>query len=189
MKYGYARVSTIGQADGNSLEGQEKLLKEEGCQEIFADTFTGTKIERPQFSKLLEILKEGDTLVVCKLDRISRSASAGIKLVDDLLNKGVKIHILNMGIMDNTPNGKLIRTIFFSFAEFERDMIVERTREGKAIARTKEGFTEGRPPKYTKEDLGKAFKLKQQGLTYDQVKAATGIGKTTLWNYMKKLNK
>ena len=186
MKYGYARVSTISQAhDGNSLEGQEKLLKEEGCQEIFIDAFTGTKIERPKFTKLLELLKEGDTLVVCKLDRISRSASAGIRLVDDLLKKGVRIHILNMGIMDNTPNGKLIRNIFFSFAEFERDMIVERTKEGKAIARTKEGFTEGRPPKYTKEQLEKALDLKEQGLTYEQVKAETGIGKTTLWNYKK----
>lgn len=187
MKYGYARVSTVGQAqDGNSLEGQEKLLKDEGCEKIFVDAFTGTKIDRPKFTKLLELLKEGDTLVVCKLDRISRSASAGIKLVDDLLKKGVRIHILNMGIMDNTPNGKLIRNIFFSFAEFERDMIVERTREGKAIARTKEGFKEGRPGK-DKRLLEKAYKMKQAGAGLKEIQEATGVSKSTLYRYIKSL--
>ena len=187
MKYGYARVSTVGQAqDGNSLEGQEKLLKDEGCEKIFVDAFTGTKIDRPKFTKLLELLKEGDTLVVCKLDRISRSASAGIKLVDDLLKKGVRIHILNMGIMDNTPNGKLIRNIFFSFAEFERDMIVERTREGKAIARTKEGFKEGRPPK-SQELLEKAYEMKQAGAGLKEIQEATGVSKSTLYRYIKSL--
>lgn len=187
MKYGYARVSTVGQAhDGNSLEGQEKLLKEEGCEKVFIDTFTGTKIDRPEFTKLLNLLKEGDTLVVCKLDRISRSASAGIKLVDDLLNRGVRIHILNMGIMDNTPNGKLIRNIFFSFAEFERDMIVERTREGKAIARTKEGFKEGRPGK-DKELLEKAYEMKKNGLNLKEIQRATGVSKSTLYRYIKSI--
>lgn len=188
MKYGYARVSTVGQAhDGNSLEGQEKLLKEEGCEKVFIDTFTGTKIDRPEFTKLLNLLKEGDTLVVCKLDRISRSASAGIKLVDDLLNRGVRIHILNMGIMDNTPNGKLIRNIFFSFAEFERDMIVERTREGKAIARTKEGFKEGRPGK-DKELLEKAYEMKKNGLDLKEIRKATGVSKSTLYRYIKSVS-
>ena len=187
MKYGYARVSTVGQAqDGNSLEGQEKLLKDEGCEKIFVDAFTGTKIDRPKFTKLLELLKEGDTLVVCKLDRISRSASAGIKLVDDLLKKGVRIHILNMGIMDNTPNGKLIRNIFFSFAEFERDMIVERTREGKAIARTKEGFKEGRPGK-DKRLLEKAYEMKQAGAGLKEIQEATGVSKSTLYRHIKSL--
>ena len=148
MIYGYARVSTKGQQrDGNSLEEQEKRLRENGAMKIFVDAFTGTKIERPEFQKLLAVLQPGDTIVTTKLDRVSRSASKGIALVDELLAKGVSLHILNMGLMNNTPTGKLIRNIMFSFAEFERDMIVERTMEGKAIAKEKPGYKEGREPK------------------------------------------
>lgn len=145
MIYGYARVSTQGQRnDGNSLEEQEAKLRDHGAEEIFIDTFTGTKIDRPEFQKLLDTVQAGDTIIATKLDRVSRSASQGIALVDTLLEKGVTLHILNMGVMNDTPTGKLIRNIMFSFAEFERDMIVERTREGKAIARQREGYREGR---------------------------------------------
>lgn len=146
--YGYARVSTIGQKDnGNSLEEQVNRLEEAGASEVFVDAYTGTKVDRPEFTKLLSILSEGDTLVATKLDRVSRSACQGIELVDSLLARGVTVHILNMGVMDNTPVGKLIRNIMFSFAEFERDMIVERTSEGKAIAKQRADFKEGRPKK------------------------------------------
>lgn len=136
MIYGYARVSTKGQAkDGNSLEAQEKTLRDNGAQTIFRESFTGTKKDRPRLNELLAILKEGDTVVVTKLDRIARSTRDGLDIIDELLTKGVAIHILNMGKFDNSPSGKLMRTIFFAFAEFERDMIVERTNEGKAICR------------------------------------------------------
>ena len=146
MIYGYARVSTVGQArDGNSLEDQRTKLTEAGATEIYVDSFTGTKIDRPEFDKLKAVLCDGDTLVVTKLDRIARNAAGGIALVDSLIEKGVKVHILNMGMMDNTPTGKLIRSIMFAFAEFERDMIVQRTMEGKAVARQREGYKEGRP--------------------------------------------
>lgn len=146
MIYGYARVSTVGQArDGNSLEDQREKLTEAGAAEVYVDSFTGTKIDRPEFDKLKAVLKDGDTLVVTKLDRIARNAAGGIALVDDLIDRGVKVHILNMGMMDNTPTGKLIRHIMFAFAEFERDMIVQRTMEGKAVARQREGYREGRP--------------------------------------------
>lgn len=146
MIYGYARVSTVGQArDGNSLEDQREKLMESGAVEVYVDSFTGTKIDRPEFDKLKAVLKDGDTLVVTKLDRIARNAAGGIALVDDLIDRGVKVHILNMGMMDNTPTGKLIRHIMFAFAEFERDMIVQRTMEGKAVARQREGYREGRP--------------------------------------------
>lgn len=145
MIYGYARVSTVGQArDGNSLEDQRTKLMEAGATEIYVDSFTGTKIDRPEFDKLKAVLADGDTLVVTKLDRIARNAAGGITLVDDLISRGVKVHILNMGMMDNTPTGKLIRSIMFAFAEFERDMIVQRTMEGKAVARQREGYKEGR---------------------------------------------
>lgn len=184
MIYGYARVSTKGQAnDGNSLEVQRKLLKENGAAVIFEDSFTGTKTDRPEFKRLLENIKEGDTLIVTKLDRFARSMTQGSQLVTELINRGVKINILNIGIMDNTPASKLIRNIFFSFAEFERDMIVERTQEGKAIAKTKAGFTEGRPKKYTQKQMKHALSLLSINggdKSYNAVVEITGISKSTL---------
>lgn len=150
MKYGYARVSTCRQAkNGNSLQDQERMLIRAGVslENIFADSYTGTKMDRPEFDALLEIIKSGDELVVCKLDRFARTAPEGAMLVRDLVNRDVKVNILNMGIADNTPMGKVMVTVLLAFAEFERDMIVERTSAGKAYAREhKEGYREGRPP-------------------------------------------
>lgn len=184
MIYGYARVSTKGQAtDGNSLEVQRKLLKENGAEVIFEDSFTGTKTDRPEFKRLLDYIKEGDTLIVTKLDRFARSMTQGSQLVTELINRGIRINILNIGIMDNTPASKLIRNIFFSFAEFERDMIVERTQEGKAIAKTKDGFTEGRPKKYTEKQIKHALSLlaiNGGDKSYNEVVEITGISKSTL---------
>ena len=148
MLYGYARVSTKGQArDGNSLEDQESKLREAGAEVIYSDSFTGKKMDRPEFDKLKAALSEGDTLIVTKLDRIARSATQGSELVQELISRGVKVHVLNMGFMDNSPTGKLIMNVMFAFAEFERDMIIQRTSEGKEVARAKEGYTEGRPRK------------------------------------------
>lgn len=195
MIYGYARVSTKRQAhDGNSLESQREILKQNGATKIYEDSFTGTKTERPQFSKLLEKLKEGDTIIVTKLDRFARSMTQGSELVSELINRGIKVNILNIGVMDNTPASKLIRNIFFSFAEFERDMIIERTQEGKAIARTKEGFKEGRPREYTKKQLDHALGLlaiNGGDKSYNEVVEITGISKSTLIreNNKYKLNK
>ena len=124
MIYGYARVSTQMQAkDGNSLEAQERLLRKNGAEEVYADAFTGTKTHRPELDRLLDELQAGDTLVITKLDRIARSTSQGIELIQSLLDREITVHVLNMGLMDNTPTGKLIRTIMLAFAEFERDMI------------------------------------------------------------------
>lgn len=177
--YGYARVSTAGQKDGNSLEVQERALKEAGATEIYSESYTGTKKDRPVLNELLEKLQAGDTLAVTKLDRMARSAIAGAELVQELLDRGIKVYILNMGMLDNTPASKLVRQIFFAFAEFERDMIVERTQEGKAIAKTKEGFKEGRPQKYSKEQLDLAMELRK---TYSikQVAQKTGISEATI---------
>lgn len=141
MVYGYARVSTQGQ----DLTVQEKELREAGAQVIFAEKFTGTRRDRPELERLLATVGEGDRVVVAKLDRIARSVRDGIAVVDELLAKGVVIDILNMGKFDTTPAGKLLRSIMFAFAEFERDMIVERTSEGKKVARQREGYREGRP--------------------------------------------
>jgi len=180
MIYGYSRVSTKTQAkDGNGLEAQNVALREVGAEVIYTDAFTGTKTDRPELNKLLNQLKDGDKLIVTKLDRIARSASQGIELVNQLLERGIVVHILNMGMMDNTPTGKLIRTIFLGFAEFERDMIVERTQEGKAIARQKPDFKEGRPRTYGKKQIAHALELLDTN-SYKQVEALTGISKSTL---------
>jgi DNA invertase Pin-like site-specific DNA recombinase len=180
MIYGYARVSTKGQLkDGNSLEGQLKILNENGATEIIKEQFTGTKVSRPLFNELLKKLQIGDTLIVTKLDRVARSFTQGSELITDLINKGIKINILNVGVMDNTPSSKLIRNIFFSFAEFERDMIVERTQEGKAIAKTKEGFKEGRPKRYTQKQINNAIEMLENN-SYTEVVEITGISKSTI---------
>lgn len=181
MIYGYARVSTKGQAkDGNSLDAQERTLRENGAQEIYKDSFTGTKAHRPELDKLLEVIGDGDTLIVTKLDRMARSATQGIELINKLLDRGVKVHILNMGIMDNTPSGKLIRTVMLAFAEFERDMIVERTTEGKAIAKLNEDFREGRPKVYKKAQINQALELLDNGKSYKEVCEIMGMSKSTL---------
>ena len=183
--YGYMRVSTIGQArDGNSLEVQEKQLRNAGATEIFSDAYTGTKKERPEFSKLLKKLNDGDTLVVTKIDRFARSASQGCNIIDGLLERGVKVHVLNMGLMDDSPTGKLIRHIMFAFAEFERDMIVERTQSGKAAARTRPDFRDGRPKKFTKVQLNHALELYKQ-YPMSIVTQMTGISKSTLMRYQR----
>lgn len=146
MIYGYARVSTRGQAVyGNSLDDQSIRLRDAGCETVIEESFTGTKMDRPEFSKLLSILQPGDTLVVTKLDRFARTAADGAKTVQSLVERGVQVNVLNMGRADNSPMGKLMVTIMFAFAEFERDMIVERTTAGKAVARAnKPGWREGR---------------------------------------------
>lgn len=175
-KYGYIRVSSKGQAkDGNSLEAQERAVKDAGAQSVYTDVFTGTKTDRPELDKLLSTVSEGDTLIITKLDRISRSVQQGIGLINDLLEKGVKIHVINMGMMDDTPTGKLIRNIMLSFAEFERDMIMQRTREGKEIS----GRWGGRTPKYSDVRLRHAVSLLKTH-SYNQVVEETGISKSTL---------
>lgn len=186
MIYGYARVSSKAQAkDGNSLAVQEQELKNNGASIIYTDVYTGTKIERPEFDKLLQVIQPGDTITVTKLDRFARSVSQGIELVDELLNKGIKVHIINMGMLDNSPTGKLIRNVMLCFAEFERDMIIQRTREGKEQARLNPNFRDGRPPKFSKAQIELALSLKCQ-YSYKQVTDMTGISKSTLIRAVKK---
>ena len=148
MKYGYGRVSSPGQQlEGNSLPEQERLLLDAGAEEVVLECFTGTTVERPLFSELLKKLEAGDTLYVTKLDRFARASDAG-KIIEELINRGVTVNILNFGIANNTPTGKLMLNIIFSFAQYERDMIWERTQEGKMAARAKNpDYKEGRKAK------------------------------------------
>ena len=178
--YGYARVSTRGQAkDGNSIEAQEKALKDAGAEKIYKDAYTGTKIHRPQFDLLLEQLKEGDTLVVTKLDRIARSTIEGATLVKELQDRGVIINVLNVGVLDNTPAGKMMTTMFLAIAEFERDLIVTRTQEGKEIAKQNPNYRDGRKPT-DQVRLNHALEELANGKTYKQVARETGISVSTI---------
>ena len=180
MIYGYSRVSTKGQAkDGNSLEAQEKALKDAGVEIIFSDAFTGTKTNRPELDKLINELKTGDKIIITKLDRIARSATKGFELIESLIEKGIHVHVLNMGLMDNTPTGKLIRHIMLAFAEFERDMIVERTQEGKSVAKATGKLKDGRPKKYSKAQLQHAIDLCNT-MPISEVVKITGISKSTI---------
>ena len=186
--YGYARVSTKGQDRyGNSLEAQEKLLREAGAEKILCESFTGTKKSRPQLDELMRSVCAGDTVVMTKLDRMARSTRDGLDIIDEFLAKGVEINILNMGKFDDSPSGKLMRTIFLAFAEFERDMIVARTSEGKAICREHDpDWKEGRKAKEIPE-FEKFLKMQKDGhLTVSECCKELGISRSTWYERVRK---
>jgi len=183
MIYGYGRVSSTtryaGGEDGNSLEAQDKKLREAGCEEVVLEAYTGTKMERPKFTKLLNKLEAGDTLVVCKLDRFARTAAEGSLLVRDLVNRGIKVNILNMGIADNTPMGKLMVTVLLAFAEYERDMIIERLNDGKAEAKAKNpDYREGRKSLVIPEFEDFRAKVAEGLMTVTEACAKLGISRS-----------
>lgn len=177
--YGYVRVSTKGQSPGTSLDEQTaEILKKYPTAVIVREVASGAS-ERLEFAKVCEQLENGDTLVVCKLDRFCRTAKEGLGYVDYLRSKGVTIHILNMGVIDNSPMGRLMVTMLLAFAEFERALIIERTQTGKAAARSRTGFRDGRPPKFTPEQIDHAIGLLETH-SYKQVTKMTGISRSTL---------
>ena len=186
---GYCRVSTKGQLEGNSIEEQRvKILERYTEAEIVQESFSGAK-DRVIFNNTLASLEEGDTLVVTKLDRFCRTTKEGLTFIDMLMDKGVKIHILNMGLIEDTPMGRLIVTNLLAFAEFERAMIIERTQEGKAIAKQKEDFKEGRPKKYTEKQLSNALAMlaiNGGNYSYKEVEEITNISKSTLIREVRK---
>ena len=179
MIYGYARVSTVGQTDGCSFEDQTKLITERYHDaKMFYEAESGAEI-RPVFLSILDNLQQGDVLVVTKLDRFCRSVKNGLEYIDRVREKGAIIHILNMGIVENTPMGNLIVTQLLAFAEFERAMIKERTTAGKAIAKQKPGYREGRPPKEISNF--EIFLRKQKGgrITVEECCRELGISRST----------
>ena len=181
MKFGYIRVSTRKQArDGNSLEAQREALTAAGAEKIYTDAFTGTRMERPEWDKLRAQLRRGDVLIVTRLDRLARSVSQASGLITDMIDEGVTINVLNLGVLSNDSVNTLLRNVLLSFAQFERDMIVQRTQEGKAVARaTDPNFREGRPPKFDTEQLDHAMELLENH-SYTQTAKLTGISKSTL---------
>lgn len=179
--YGYARVSTHSQ----ELESQLQALENEGATEIFQEKFTGTKTDRPQLNELLGLLQANDKLVVTKLDRLARNTKEGIEIIESLFNKGVKVHVLNVGLLENTTVGRFFLQTLLAVAEMERNLIVERTQEGKAIAKQNPNYREGRKKVYTPKQLDHAIGLLDTN-SYNQVVALTGISKSTLIREVKK---
>ena len=181
MKFGYIRVSTRKQArDGNSLEAQREALTAAGAEKIYTDTFTGTRMGRPEWDKLRAQLRRGDVLIATRLDRLARSVSQASGLITEMIDEGITINVLNLGVLSNDSVNTLLRNVLLSFAQFERDMIVQRTQEGKAVARaTDPNFREGRPPKFDAEQLDHAMELLDDH-SYAQVVKLTGISKSTL---------
>lgn len=189
MIYGYARVSTKGQSrDGNSLAEQEERLRHEGCGMVYHDSYTGTKMDRPEFTKLLSVLQSGDKLIVTKLDRFARTAADGIKMIQTLLARGISVHVLNMGLIDNTPNGKLMVTMLLAFAEFERDMILERTSAGKAMARANNPeWREGRNRISVTGFDDYLTKHRKGEMTVDECCKALGISRSTWYSRVREM--
>ena len=193
MRYGYGRVSSKGQRlYGMSLEDQVEHLKAQGIAEknIKLDTCTGTKMDRPKFNEILSLLKPGDELVVCKLDRFARTAPEGAMLVRDLVERGVKVNILNMGVADNTPMGKVMVTVMLAFAEYERDMIVERTSMGKAYKREHDpAWREGRKRKEIDHEQFRNLAQKQKDglVTVADCCRELGISKATGYEKLKEV--
>lgn len=184
MKYGYARVSTLNQ----DLASQVAQLKEAGATKVFKEKFTGTTSDRPEFNKLLEVLKPGDELVITKLDRLARNTREALEVIESLLENDITISVLNLGKIENTSIGRMIYTILLSVAELERDMIVERTKEGKAWAKKNNpNYKEGRPKRKLTPKYIHAISLLENH-SYNEVAKMTGISKSTLQRIKKQYN-
>ncbi len=188
MEYGYIRVSSKSQAENHSLAEQEQeILEKYPAASIHREVYTAAKDfnNRVVFNRLIDRLTDGDCLIVCKMDRFCRNVREGLNIIDSLLSKGITVHILNLGVIDNSPIGRLLYTVLLAFAEFERNMIVERTKAGRELARQKDGYAEGRPKKYSKTQLSLAMQLLENH-SYKQVADMTGISKSTLQREKKK---
>lgn len=184
-QYGYARVSTKGQ----SLADQINQLKSAGVDKILAEKFTGTTTNRPQFDKLTKLVKSGDTITVTKLDRLARNTREALNVLDPLMNNGIKFNVLNIGILENSTIGRLVKTILLAVAEMERDMIVDRTQEGKRYARLhKKDYHEGRPKRMITPHYQAAYDY-LLGHTYTDTARAFNISVSTLQRIKKQIEK
>lgn len=186
MIFGYCRVSTKGQAkDGNSLQAQEQeILSRYNDAQIYKEAYTGTTTDRPVFNDVIQKMKEKDMLVVSKLDRLARNTEEGIKIVKDLFKKKCSVHVLNVGLLEDTAMGQFFITTLLAVAELERNQIIERCQTGKAIAKLNPDFTEGRPKKYNQKQLDHALDLLLDH-SYKEVVQMTGISKSTLIRSMR----
>jgi DNA invertase Pin-like site-specific DNA recombinase len=177
MIYGYARVSTKDQ----NLERQIDALKQAGCEYIYEEKVSGTKREREELNKMLDNLKEGDTVIVVELTRISRSTKDLLEIVETITSKGANIKSLKESWLDTTSShGKFLLTVFAGLSQLERDLIAERTKEGLEAARRR-GRVGGRP-KVKDGRVDMAIELYQQGkYSIKEICRRTGLARATLY--------
>ena len=177
MNIGYARVSTVEQ----NLEQQLDALAKTGCDRIFKDHASGAKMARPGLDEALSHLRQGDILVIWKLDRLGRSIRGLIELVGELRERGIGFKSMTEGFDTSTPGGRLIFHIFAALAEMERDLIRERTQAGLAAARAR-GRNGGRKPKLNGKKLAHARELlANRDISVGEVAATLGVDRSTLY--------
>ena len=179
MLIGYARVSTQDQ----NLELQREALTKAGCQKVFEDKVSGTRVDRPGLTKAQEILREGDTLVVWKLDRLGRSVKHLVDLIGELHKQGIQFKSLTDAIDTGTPSGRFFFHVMASLAEMERELIIERTRAGLDVARQL-GRKGGRKPKMTESKIESAKKLLASGMPAKDVANNLGVSVPTLYRWV-----
>ena len=178
MNIGYARVSTIDQ----NLDLQLDALKAAGCEQIFTDRITGTKFDRPELNELKKILRTGDTVVVWKLDRMGRGLRDLIKTMDALKEQGIGFKSLTEGIDTTTPTGNLVFQMFGALAEYERNLIVERTQAGLRAGRAR-GRIGGRPKSLTENQKVLLCKMHaDKTITLQSITDTFKISKATMYN-------
>ena len=184
MKIGYARVSTGLQ----NLNLQEDRLNAYGCEKIFSDHISGSKSKRPGLDKAIEFARSGDTIVVWRLDRLGRNMEDLITLVNELNERGVSFHSLEENItMDKSSStGQLLFHLFAAFAEFERNLILERSSAGRIAARAR-GRYGGRPEKLSKQDLKLLKTLYDNGTPIKTIAEQWQVSRTTIYRYLNKL--
>lgn len=176
--YGYARVSTRKQDYSDQVD--ELIKNGVPAENIYAEKYTGTKKDRPEFTKLKNKLVGGDELVVAKLDRLGRKTSDVINFLDTCGKRDITVNILNMGKLDNTPNGKLMRNIVSAFAEYERDMIVSRMEEGKEYAKAHNpDYKEGRPKRKITDRYRKVYEVSKDH-SIRETALITGVSESTV---------
>ena len=184
MKIGYARVSTKEQ----SFDLQLDSLKKAGCERIYTETVSGSRAERQVLNDLMQNIRTGDVLIIWKLDRLGRSLKHLIELVNVLLEKNVGLKSLNDPIDTTTAQGRLVFNIFASLAEFERELIRERTQAGLTAARAR-GKLGGRPKGLSKEAEAKSYAAaalyRERELSVQRIADELGIAKSTLYSYLR----
>lgn len=178
---GYARTSTLDQTYG--LDAQLRDLTAAGCEKIFQEQVSSVDKSRPELERALDYVREGDVFVVTKLDRLARSMADLVRLRDALQFKGGTLKVLALGIDTSTPTGKLMMNLLGSIAEFERDIMLERQREG--IAKAKEdGKYKGRAPTALRQ-ADQVRQLKGEGKTADQIVGILGISRSSVFRILR----
>jgi DNA invertase Pin-like site-specific DNA recombinase len=178
MKIGYARVSTTDQ----TLEPQKDALSDADCEKLFTDVASGARTQRPGLDQAIAFCRQGDTLVVWKLDRMGRSMSHLIEIIKQLEQQGVGFQSLTEKIDTTTTGGRLIFHLFGALAEFERDLIRERVQAGLKSARAR-GRKGGRPPVSQETKAMAQVLLADKSLSVKQICNRLGIAKSTLYKY------